>query len=755
MAALTGSPPASEADDANNAAAARGRQPDKDNGNAEAIAALAAMELPPLSKDMAAQGLLSSPTVQNVFLGAARSAVGGLLRNAASAVPFSSVGIALCSEAAGRVAQLKANREDAAALAKRAGLVARRGPRLVLYFEAHDDAEARAEAEQLLVSAFSAFRLTSDLAQSKGVARKIVLFLGCKQAAEALQATAEHLRDCAEAVLFCAVDDLAGESLAKGASSEADALSSDAKVLLQLAGALGDEAARFWHSNNFGAKVDVDDLVDALCSHVASTGATAADPDEAPELLAFFTRGRDLQVTSVQRFQRFLTGSPSLAAAVEKYTTTTGGAPPADLSHLRKATLQPVSFGDDLVRLQSDFVAGTRAWVFDLVETWMALPPGDVHHRALWLQGPAGLGKSAVAAQLVVRYGGEGGGEEAPARARLLAAHFFCRHDDDARNSVRRVLATLAFRLAAQVPAVGAVWDRMLADEAMRSKAAACVSTDEGTLEEAFELLLAGPLREALKGAAADQGDIFILIDALDELRTGAQRAALLKLLGGKVLTLPPQVRILVTSRPEGDIVEALGSLRPLQLEPEDEKQRADLALYFEARVVPETALAGAAEAEREAALTAMQDGAGGVFLAAKLLGTALLRQEGELRKEGKAGLATAEEVKAVVSGKQGLELVYATYAAELRRIDARLQSAAAGDDDALGVLRAALRRTGGAAGGGAASHAGRGGRAQRRQQGGQPRAAQRADAALPRARGRRRRAAAAQERVRLFAAGR
>jgi len=85
----------------------------------------------------------------------------------------------------------------------------------VLYFEARDDAEAQAEARRLMLSSFSAFRLTSDLlVNSKGAAKKIILFLGCKHAAEALQAAAEQLRECVEAASLCALDGLAGEALA-------------------------------------------------------------------------------------------------------------------------------------------------------------------------------------------------------------------------------------------------------------------------------------------------------------------------------------------------------------------------------------------------------------------------------------------------------------------------------------------------------------------------------------------------------------
>ena len=56
--------------------------------------------------------------------------------------------------------------------------------------------------------------------------------------------------------------------------------------------------------------------------------------------------------------------------------------------------------------------------------------------------------------------------------------------------------------------------------------------------------------------------------------------------------------------------------------------------------------------------------------------------------------LRDAAAVAKCVSGQQGLSLVYATYAKELRRIDVRLVRVAEGDADALDILRDALRRT-------------------------------------------------------------
>jgi hypothetical protein len=241
---------------------------------------------------------------------------------------------------------------------------------------------------------------------------------------------------------------------------------------------IGEEAARFWSKGGFDDIVDIDDLLDELHNYAVLQGFISPNHEHLSnfvELRDLFTRGRAVPTTTVRRFKSLLVGRRDMADALTKYIQTDHPAPSSDPATLRQTTLDPVGFGRDLVDLQADYVPGTRGWVFAAVEAWMALLSADAHHRAFWLQGPARLGKSAIAAQLVVRYGGESGGE-LPSGNKLLAAHFFCKHDDEGRNSPRRMLATLAFRLAVQVPAVAAVWDGMLADAGTRAEIARHVS---------------------------------------------------------------------------------------------------------------------------------------------------------------------------------------------------------------------------------------------------------------------------------------
>jgi len=128
------------------------------------------------------------------------------------------------------------------------------------------------------------------------------------------------------------------------------------------------------------------------------------------------------------------------------------------------AMLQPLDLSSDLERHQVSYVAGTREWVFADVERWAARDARHPYHRAYWLQGTGGLGKSVIAAQLVKRYG------KADSTPLHIAAHFFCKHDQASRNDPRKVICSLLCQLASELPEVGAVYNHLLVSDAERDE---------------------------------------------------------------------------------------------------------------------------------------------------------------------------------------------------------------------------------------------------------------------------------------------
>jgi hypothetical protein len=82
----------------------------------------------------------------------------------------------------------------------------------------------------------------------------------------------------------------------------------------------------------------------------------------------------------------------------------------------------------------------------------------------------------------------------------------------------------------------------------------------KGSIDELFDMVVAQPVNAAMPcdSQHAVTPPVFVQIDALDELKAGLGRIQFLQLVGKLLPSLPPHVRIIITSRPEKDIVEHL-----------------------------------------------------------------------------------------------------------------------------------------------------------------------------------------------------
>ena len=99
----------------------------------------------------------------------------------------------------------------------------------------------------------------------------------------------------------------------------------------------------------------------------------------------------------------------------------------------------------------------------------------------------------------------------------------------------------------------------------------------DAKLEDYFTHLLQIPLNKV----TAPPGPTVIIIDALDEL-TVEQRAKIIDLILKCLHLLPVWVKLLITSRPEKDIVDALVSYKPVKIEDTDPNHVQDLKQYVE-----------------------------------------------------------------------------------------------------------------------------------------------------------------------------
>jgi len=162
--------------------------------------------------------------------------------------------------------------------------------------------------------------------------------------------------------------------------------------------------------------------------------------------------------------------------------------------------------------------------------------------RIFWLHGPAGTGKSSIAHTIAYQF------EE----LERLGACFCFDRSQMAERRHQKVFSTIAQDLANR--------DTLLRKQltaVVHGNAALKNTTD--ILQQWKELIM----KPARALAQAIMGPIVIIIDALDESGDTDSRRVLLRILGNaisdnRVTDLPPNLRILLTSRPLPDIHAAL-----------------------------------------------------------------------------------------------------------------------------------------------------------------------------------------------------
>lgn len=178
----------------------------------------------------------------------------------------------------------------------------------------------------------------------------------------------------------------------------------------------------------------------------------------------------------------------------------------------------------------------TRGEVQDHIFKWLDDLEGPL---AMWMYGPAGSGKSAIA-QTVAKMCADGG---------TLSSAFFFLGSDENRNSAKHLVATLAFEMVQQMPHLRDVVCVPIAKNPL---------IFSSPLERQIKtIILPALLEQAPACQHPPRGPILIIIDGLDECTdTGMQRLIIqtfIPLLAST--TTPIRHKILIVSRPESRIV--------------------------------------------------------------------------------------------------------------------------------------------------------------------------------------------------------
>ena len=224
-------------------------------------------------------------------------------------------------------------------------------------------------------------------------------------------------------------------------------------------------------------------------------------------------------------------------------------------------TLVKFEFKGDIEFHAKKFQEGTREWIFKSIEDW--LDDRSSPHRAMVISGNPGMGKTVISAVVSQRIQKAG---------RLSGIHF-CQHDDSRYRDPRLMLQSLACHLCQAMPS----YKDALVEQLSRNLGK---DLNNMGVKELFTLLFKEPL-----STVQDPGrNILIVIDGLDESEYKG-RNELLHVISNHFSMLPIWIRILITTRPEKNVTEALRHLKPIELEQKQEENLNDIQTLFETQL--------------------------------------------------------------------------------------------------------------------------------------------------------------------------
>jgi len=221
---------------------------------------------------------------------------------------------------------------------------------------------------------------------------------------------------------------------------------------------------------------------------------------------------------------------------------------------LLKERLKPVETSYDRKHCCME---GTRKSILDQIITWVTNGPGQEgvnQSTPYWIYGSPGIGKTSLAHSICGAVDGRN----------QLAGAFFCRKDDTNSNEPRNILPTLIYQLAKSSPPF-----RSIVTEHLNKK-------QHTTPQSMQDTLLLDFIRTIPRHSKPDT--VVVVIDALDECGNTQSRPDILKVLI-EAAARAPWLKIIITSRPEGDINRSLSTAAKYDLGA-DQEATADLRTF-------------------------------------------------------------------------------------------------------------------------------------------------------------------------------
>ena len=170
---------------------------------------------------------------------------------------------------------------------------------------------------------------------------------------------------------------------------------------------------------------------------------------------------------------------------------------------------------------------------------WIDSPEGQAHF--LWIFGPAGSGKSAIAHTIA----------EICFKLNKLAASFFFSRNVAARNNELMLITTLAYQLANSFPEMRKIVEKKIEQDPIIL---------DLSLEAQIEALIIGPLNEVVRDVCENDVDKvnsyssrprLVILDGLDECGDASTQKNILYVLSRAVVRISIPLIFLITSRSE------------------------------------------------------------------------------------------------------------------------------------------------------------------------------------------------------------
>lgn len=256
-------------------------------------------------------------------------------------------------------------------------------------------------------------------------------------------------------------------------------------------------------------------------------------------------KGRDVTMTAITYAGPHASNLGALVLASQKLNHHTKGYKMTykGFDILRQNTTPSAIYGSDTSDPAKEVgcLHGTRLDVQGHIVRWLNDPDSEV---AMWMYGPAGIGKTAIA-QTVAKLCEE--------QEQLSSAFFFFR-SDDGRNSAKHLVPTLAFEMLQQIPHTHDIICTRISDNPL-------IFTTP--LERQLKTIILPAISAPFPLSQDIQhGPMLIIIDGLDECADAGTQKLIIRSFISLLATTTTAVRhkILIVSRPEPQIVSAFSA---------------------------------------------------------------------------------------------------------------------------------------------------------------------------------------------------